>query len=67
MKQRINTCLGLFISFLFVFIGYTNLYSQTSSPRSPYELINVITNHQLNEIVLKEGSYPKGNWEVVKK
>ena len=65
--QGINTCLGLLISFLFVFIGHTNLYSQTSSPRTPYELINVITNHQLNEIVLKEGSYPKGNWEVVKK
>jgi len=40
--------------------------SQPSATRSPYDLMNLITRHQLQEIVLKDGTYPKGNWEIVK-
>ncbi len=48
---------------LFLFLTPNNLFSQT---RSPLELMKLITNHQLQELVLKDGTYPKGNWMVVK-
>jgi unsaturated rhamnogalacturonyl hydrolase len=34
--------------------------------RSPLDLINLITNHQIKENELIEGEYLKGNWETVK-
>src|SRR5947208_337082 len=38
----------------------------SAATRSPYNLMNLITRHQLQEIVLKDGTYPKGNWDIVK-
>lgn len=35
--------------------------------RTPIELMKLIVEHQLNDIELKDGFYPKGNWEAVKK
>jgi rhamnogalacturonyl hydrolase YesR len=66
MKTGMNKYI-VFFSVLF-FLGICpNLYSQTSNVRSPYELMKLITNHQLQEIALKDGSYPRGSWDVVKK
>ncbi|NCU03983.1 MAG: hypothetical protein GXC73_08350 [Chitinophagaceae bacterium] len=52
--------------FLLLFAG-GELYAQSGTKRSPLDLANLIVEHQLNEIKLKDGEYRKGSWEQVKK
>jgi rhamnogalacturonyl hydrolase YesR len=74
MKIRTYSYASIAIIFLLGWIMAPDLYAQpkaavkkNSSARSAYELMNLITNHQLNEMVLKDGDYAKGSWEAVKK
>ena len=74
MKSETKSYTSIAILFLFSWILIPGLYAQpkaavkkNSSSRSAYELMNLITNHQLNEMVLKDGDYAKGSWEDVKK
>lgn len=76
MKMIMNKYTALFILFSPALMICLNSYPQRAigsyakemyPGRSPYDLMNLITNHQLHEIVLKDGTYPKGSWDMVKK
>jgi rhamnogalacturonyl hydrolase YesR len=46
-------------------------YRETENPvvkdRSVLQLMNLITNHQIQENPLVDGEYPRGDWEAIKK
>jgi unsaturated rhamnogalacturonyl hydrolase len=65
MTTLLNKHILLFIGCLTI-CNSLAIYAQSNALRSPLQLMNLITNHQLQEIDLKEGTYPKGSWKVVK-
>jgi rhamnogalacturonyl hydrolase YesR len=73
MKNAINRYVSIAIIFLFGCTIAPGVYAQTNTkakknpPRSALDLMNLITNQQLNAIALKDGDYVKGNWQEVKK
>lgn len=78
MKTAKNICLIPIFIFLLLILNGQNLFAQKNSPqvdaskeisktRSPYDLMNLITNFIMQTYELKDGDYSKGNWNAVKK
>ena len=76
-KKKNNLLIPLFL-FLLLFFSIQDSISQRNSPkanvpdeklktRSPYELMNLITNFIMQNYELKDGDYTKGDWTAVKK